>query len=36
MSEFNTWHNQTIGAKVVEALQKNHLTASYVNTRQEA
>lgn len=36
MSEFNTWHKQTIGAKVVEALQKNHFTASYVNTKQEA
>ena len=36
MSEFKTWHNQTIGAKVVEALQKNHFTASYVNTKQEA
>lgn len=36
MSEFQTWHNQTIGAKVVEALQKNNFTASYVNTRKEA
>lgn len=36
MSELKTWHNQTIGAKVVEALQKNHFTASYVNTKEEA
>ncbi|HWR44800.1 lactate utilization protein [Sporomusa sp.] len=36
MSEFKNWHNQTIAAKVVEALQKNKFTASYVNTRQEA
>lgn len=36
MSEFKSWHNQTIGAKVVEALKKNNFTASYVNTRQEA
>lgn len=36
MSEFTNWHNQTIGAKVVEALQKNNFTASYVNTKQEA
>lgn len=36
MSEFTGWHNQTIGAKVVEALQKNNFTASYVNTKQEA
>jgi L-lactate utilization protein LutB len=36
MSELKTWHNQTIGARVVEALQKNNFTASYVNTKQEA
>ncbi|SMD08132.1 lactate utilization protein [Sporomusa malonica] len=36
MNEFKSWHNQTIGAKVVEALQKNNFTASYVNTKQEA
>lgn len=36
MSEFTNWHNQTIGAKVVEALQKNNFIASYVNTKQEA
>ncbi len=36
MSEFTNWHNQTIGTRVVEALQKNNFTASYVNTKQEA
>lgn len=36
MSEFTNWHKQTIGARVVEALQKNNFTASYVNTKQEA
>ncbi|MDF2875788.1 MAG: hypothetical protein K0R22_2471 [Sporomusa sp.] len=36
MSELKNWHNQTIAGKVVEALQKNNFTASYVNTRQEA
>jgi hypothetical protein len=36
MSEFTSWHNQTIGARVVEALQKNNFSATYVNTKQEA
>lgn len=36
MSEFKAWHNKTIADKVVEALQKNNFTASYVSTRQEA
>lgn len=36
MMELKNWHNQTIGAKVVEALQKNNFTASYVATKQEA
>jgi len=36
VSELKNWHNQTLGANVVEALQKNYFTACYVNTRQEA
>ena len=36
MSEFKDWHNKTIAGKVVEALQKNNFTATYVGTRQEA
>lgn len=36
MSELKNWHNQTLGAKVVEALQKNNFTACYMHTRQEA
>ncbi|HML33583.1 lactate utilization protein [Sporomusa sphaeroides] len=36
MSEFTNWHNQTIGEKLVKALEKNNFIASYVNTRQEA
>lgn len=36
MSEFTNWHNQTIGTRVVEALQKNNFKASYVNTKEEA
>lgn len=36
MSEFTNWHNQTIGEKLVKALEKNNFTASYVNTKQEA
>ncbi|MEN6412482.1 MAG: lactate utilization protein [Veillonellales bacterium] len=36
MSEFTDWHNDLLGAKVVEALKKNNFTASYVKTRKEA
>lgn len=36
MNEFQAWHNDTLGGKVVEALNKNNFKASYVKTRQEA
>ncbi|MEN6567128.1 MAG: lactate utilization protein [Veillonellales bacterium] len=36
MSEFTDWHNDLLGAKVVEALKKNNFAASYVKTRKEA
>lgn len=36
MNEFKNWHNQTLGEKLVKALEKNNFTASYVNTKQEA
>ena len=36
MHEFKTWHDRTIGAKAVAALEKNHFTACYCSTRQEA
>jgi len=36
MNEFQAWHNDALGAKAVEALNKNNFQASYVKTRQEA
>lgn len=36
MNEFQSWHNDTLGAKAVEALNKNNFNAVYVKTRQEA
>jgi len=36
MNEFVSWHNKTIGGKVVDALKKNNFSAMYVDTRQEA
>lgn len=36
MSDFKAWHNDTKGAKVVEALRKNHFDATYVKTKEEA
>lgn len=36
MNEFQTWHVDTLGAKVVDALTKNNFTASYVKNREEA
>ena len=36
MSEFKVWHNETIGAKTVEALVKNNFQATYCQTKQEA
>ncbi|HWR38791.1 MAG TPA: lactate utilization protein [Patescibacteria group bacterium] len=36
MNEFRNWHNDVLGAKVVEALQKNNFSATYVKNRQEA
>jgi hypothetical protein len=36
MNEFSSWHNDTLGAKAVEALNKNNFKASYVKTRKEA
>lgn len=36
MSEFKTWHTDTLGAKTVDALRKNHFDAHYVRTGQEA
>jgi hypothetical protein len=36
MNDFQTWHNEALGAKVVEALKKNNFQAMYVKTRQEA
>lgn len=36
MNESITWHNDTIGAKLVETLRKNNFTATYVKNRGEA
>jgi hypothetical protein len=36
MNDFQAWHNEALGAKAVEALNKNNFQASYVKTRQEA
>jgi len=36
MNELKQWHNDTLGAKAVEALTKNHFTATYVRNREEA
>lgn len=36
MNELIKWHYDTIGEKVVTALQKNNFTATYIATRQEA
>lgn len=36
MSELKQWHNDTLGAKAVEALTKNNFTATYAKTREEA
>ena len=36
MSELKTWHNETIGAKTVKALEKNNFKATYVANRKEA
>jgi len=36
VSELKQWHNDTLGAKAVEALTKNNFTATYVKTREEA
>ena len=36
MSEFVTWHNDTLGVKTVEALVKNNFKATYVQTAKEA
>jgi hypothetical protein len=36
MDELKTWHNDTLGTKVVEVLIKNNFKAKYVKTRQEA
>lgn len=36
MNEFQSWHNDAMGAKAVEALNKNNFNAVYVKTRQEA
>ena len=36
MHEFKDWHNETLAAKVVNALNKNNFSASYVSTGKEA
>ncbi|MDR3588540.1 MAG: lactate utilization protein [Negativicutes bacterium] len=36
MNEFQSWHNDTLGAKTVEALNKNNFQATYAKTCQEA
>ncbi len=36
MSEFKTWHNDILGAKVTEALAENNFSALYVPNRQQA
>jgi hypothetical protein len=35
MDEFRTWHNETIGAKLVSALEKNNFQATYAKTKGE-
>ena len=36
MNELTHWHYDTLGAKLVKALEKNNFRASYIKTRQEA
>jgi membrane protease subunit (stomatin/prohibitin family) len=36
MKEIHNWHNETIGAKVVEAFKKNMFSAVYFKTGKEA
>jgi hypothetical protein len=36
MKEIHSWHNETIGAKVVEAFKKNMFSAVYFKTGEEA
>jgi L-lactate utilization protein LutB len=36
MSEFRAWHNQIVGNKTAEALEKRNFKATYAATRQEA
>jgi hypothetical protein len=36
MKEIHVWHNETIGAKVVEAFKKNMFSAVYFKTGEEA
>jgi L-lactate utilization protein LutB len=36
MNEFQAWHDDTLGAKTVDALNKNNFKASYAKTRKEA
>ncbi len=36
MNEFTAWHNDMLGAKVVDALTKNNFSATYVPAHQEA
>ena len=36
MNEFQTWHNDVLGTRVVEALKKNSYAATYVKSKQEA
>ena len=36
IDEQQTWHNRTLGNKVVEALRRNHFDASFFENRQDA
>ncbi|MDD4601955.1 hypothetical protein SDC9_09161 [bioreactor metagenome] len=36
MSQFIAWHNETLGNKVVKALEKNNFTAAYFPKRDDA
>ena len=36
MNEFKSWSNDTLGAKTVQALEKNYFASSYAKTKQEA
>jgi hypothetical protein len=36
MHEFKAWHNEALATRVVDALTKNHFSACYVSSRQEA